>query len=289
MFMLVTFIAALSFSALFFAAEKVRYAIIMKDGKMDKTEEMWEDVVQESENEIFALAVSYLLIRGVAVLLGEPVGSHHAQMSNTAIFFATMLAVFFLPAMAFFHLREKQNHLRKFAIAQTTCSFAFAWCGLEAVTWKCMQYQHAFSWSLVCMEIIVALLVSFAGVLFIILFDAIADMESTPPVVDNCVRDCALAFGVLIGFSWERAFDRAKEDVSMRIGWRYEGKIDDIFGVHKDEVNAPGSTCSGTCASAAYTVQVLGTAFAVGCTVEGQCPRELQVAIDDGEIDVPEE
>merc|ERR1712070_858397 len=28
--------------------------------------------------------------------------------------------------------------------------------------------------------------------------------------------------------------------------------------------------------------EVLGTAFAVGCTVDGQCPREIQDAIDEG-------
>eukprot|EP00747_Dinoflagellata_sp_TGD_P145191 gnl/TRDRNA2_/TRDRNA2_176569_c0_seq11.p2 gnl/TRDRNA2_/TRDRNA2_176569_c0~~gnl/TRDRNA2_/TRDRNA2_176569_c0_seq11.p2 ORF type:complete len:166 (+),score=53.88 gnl/TRDRNA2_/TRDRNA2_176569_c0_seq11:92-589(+) len=35
--------------------------------------------------------------------------------------------------------------------------------------------------------------------------------------------------------------------------------------------------------------EVLGTCFAVGCTVDGQKPRDLQVAIDNGEFDCPKE
>jgi len=35
--------------------------------------------------------------------------------------------------------------------------------------------------------------------------------------------------------------------------------------------------------------ECLGTAFAIGCTVDGTCPRELQGQIDDGEWEVPEE
>lgn len=35
--------------------------------------------------------------------------------------------------------------------------------------------------------------------------------------------------------------------------------------------------------------EMLGTAVSVGCTVDGKDPREIQAAIDEGEIEVPEE
>jgi len=35
--------------------------------------------------------------------------------------------------------------------------------------------------------------------------------------------------------------------------------------------------------------EMLGTAFSVGCTVDGMSPREMQLAIDAGEVDIPEE
>uniref|UniRef100_A0A6V1NBW5 60S ribosomal protein L12 n=1 Tax=Heterosigma akashiwo TaxID=2829 RepID=A0A6V1NBW5_HETAK len=39
---------------------------------------------------------------------------------------------------------------------------------------------------------------------------------------------------------------------------------------------------SGTCK------EILGTAFSIGCTVNGQSPRDIQEAIDSGDIEIPE-
>ena len=35
--------------------------------------------------------------------------------------------------------------------------------------------------------------------------------------------------------------------------------------------------------------EILGTCVSVGCTVDGEDPREVQAKIDEGEVDVPEE
>ncbi len=35
--------------------------------------------------------------------------------------------------------------------------------------------------------------------------------------------------------------------------------------------------------------EVLGTAFSIGCTVNGQSPQDIQKAIDDGSITIPDE
>lgn len=35
--------------------------------------------------------------------------------------------------------------------------------------------------------------------------------------------------------------------------------------------------------------EILGTAFSIGCTVEGETPTDLQQRIDDGELDIPAE
>jgi large subunit ribosomal protein L12e len=34
--------------------------------------------------------------------------------------------------------------------------------------------------------------------------------------------------------------------------------------------------------------EILGTAFSIGCTVDGKHPRDILAAIDDGEVEVPE-
>merc|ERR1739844_407641 len=35
--------------------------------------------------------------------------------------------------------------------------------------------------------------------------------------------------------------------------------------------------------------EILGTAFSIGCTVNGESPRDIQSGIDDGEIEIPAE
>merc|ERR1719215_160898 len=35
--------------------------------------------------------------------------------------------------------------------------------------------------------------------------------------------------------------------------------------------------------------EILGTAFSIGCTVNGESPRDIQAGIDDGEIEIPAE
>jgi large subunit ribosomal protein L12e len=35
--------------------------------------------------------------------------------------------------------------------------------------------------------------------------------------------------------------------------------------------------------------EMLGTCNSIGCTVNGESPRDIQSAIDDGEIEIPEE
>jgi len=35
--------------------------------------------------------------------------------------------------------------------------------------------------------------------------------------------------------------------------------------------------------------EILGTAFSVGCQVDGKSPKDIQDGIDDGSIDIPEE
>jgi len=35
--------------------------------------------------------------------------------------------------------------------------------------------------------------------------------------------------------------------------------------------------------------EILGTCFSIGCTVNGDSPRDVQTQIDDGDVDIPEE
>jgi len=78
----------------------------------------------------------------------------------------------------------------------------------------------------------------------------------------------------------EPARDRKKEKGILHNG---DVKMEDILSVAK--TMAPRSMAnefSGT------VKEILGTAFSVGCTVDGEEPRDWQAKIDSGEYEVPD-
>merc|ERR1719460_30116 len=64
------------------------------------------------------------------------------------------------------------------------------------------------------MEVVEAIVVSLTCVFIIRLLDLVADMECTKSSVDSVIRDGVLAFGVLIGFTWEHPFDLGVEEIA---------------------------------------------------------------------------
>jgi hypothetical protein len=46
------------------------------------------------------------------------------------------------------------------------------------------------------------------------LLDKVADMKATPKEVDAVIGSVILAFGVLIGFTWEHPFDLGVEEIA---------------------------------------------------------------------------
>merc|ERR1712196_755395 len=95
-------------------------------------------------------------------------------------------------------------------------SFCFAWCVLTGSTWICMIFQNEYGWTHIWMEVLEALIMSFVCVVIIWLLDKVADLDETGDDVDECIRDSVLAFGVLIGFCWEHAFDIGVVSISAR-------------------------------------------------------------------------
>jgi hypothetical protein len=104
------------------------------------------------------------------------------------------------------HDKSIPSH-RLMEMAKLVCTFSFAWCTLGACAWELMEFQNQFGWTDNWKVVVEALGVTFACVGIIRLLDKIADLDATGPAVDEAVRTSVLAFGVLIGFCWEHAFD----------------------------------------------------------------------------------
>ena len=60
--------------------------------------------------------------------------------------------------------------------------------------------------------------------------------------------------------------------------------LDSVIAIAKIlRSNSMAKTLTGT------TLEVLGTAFSIGCTVNGMSPHDLQKQIQDGEVEIPAE
>jgi hypothetical protein len=215
------------FLAMFFVAAKVRTIIIEWDGQKSPDEEVWEHVVRETEDDAMALCTSYLISLTLQVMVEgpEPLHEHHGRQIMGMVGSA-MGAMLVMVLLAFFakaegHGEEHGHHdnsalpkHRLVEIVQLTSSFTFAWCMLCSSTWSTMALAHHLDWTHIWMEVVEAIAVSLTCVFIIRLLDIVADCKCTGPSVDSVIRDCVLAFGVLIGFTWEHPFDLGVEEIA---------------------------------------------------------------------------
>lgn len=232
----------LFFVALFTVAGNIRMAIINKDGQMDEVEKVWEHVVREIEDDVCGLCVSYLIARCVQFslenthnLISEHHVAHHSTPQIIECGVCALASAGIMVGLILWEKRkEEQEHghghgahgglnspaidtHRFFELAQIISSFAFAWNLLNVSTWRIQLTADKVHWTHIWTEVVEALLVSLASVGVIFLFDKIADLKSTPPSVDQAIRDLILALGVLIGFSWEHAFHIGIVDIAARV------------------------------------------------------------------------
>jgi hypothetical protein len=213
------------FLLLFFAAAKVRTLIIEWDGTKSPEEEVWEHVVRETEDDAMALCTSFLIATTVQVIVEGPEPQHeHEGRQIMTMVGAAMFSMLVMILLAFFAMASEGHHdhhdnsafptHRLVEIVQLTASFTFAWCMLCSSTWSTMALAHHLDWTHIWMEVVEAIVVSLTCVFIIRLLDLVADMKSTGAAVDAVCRDCVLAFGVLIGFTWEHPFDLGVEEIA---------------------------------------------------------------------------
>merc|ERR1711972_163039 len=85
----------------------------------------------------------------------------------------------------------------------------FAWCLFFSSQW--LFAKTSFSGML--NVVVIALFVTSVALSLIYAMDVLADMPETGKDFDKAIRAVVQALGILIGFSWEKAFDTAVEEV----------------------------------------------------------------------------
>jgi hypothetical protein len=226
---LVPVIAALIFLMVFYLTGRIRAAVEALDGGESKSDEIWEEVAQEVENDVFAICLSFLLAEVVFFLIeGDDYRVRHSYHSNSqiawcwiaaAVFALGMLGVSYVRVVAErIHGKRRLIGRRRFLdILQSLLAFAFAWCGLAAVSWKCDHFREQMNWTHIWTEVTVAMVVALTSVAAICIIDKLANMESVPDNIEDCIKESVIAFGFLTGFSWEHAFHKSIEDIAAEM------------------------------------------------------------------------
>mmetsp|Transcript_11864 Transcript_11864/g.21680 ORF Transcript_11864/g.21680 Transcript_11864/m.21680 type:complete len:516 (+) Transcript_11864:42-1589(+) len=206
-------------------SDRIRTHFAEMDGTVDEAEELWMEQVEDAENDIIALAVGFLTMQAVRFYLcGESVPFHaHDQppekVTQTQINELFVAAVFFgvltcviamlqevLPAAQ--HAGEQTRRL--FHLATNVSSMAMAWCLLFWGDWQLFELGLDVR-NRVSGCILLGLVLTMLSLLAIFVLDFLADNGR---MGKKALRSLILALGVLVGFSWEKAFDVAMEDIA---------------------------------------------------------------------------
>jgi len=99
-------------------------------------------------------------------------------------------------------------------VGQNGSAMAFAWCILVVCRWEAARIAALGDSNGIICRVAIALVVSFAGFFIVAGLDALADLSITGPAVDNALVSLIQGLSILVGFSWEQAFDGGVECIA---------------------------------------------------------------------------
>eukprot|EP00670_Eutreptiella_braarudii_P017957 CAMPEP_0174351134 /NCGR_PEP_ID=MMETSP0811_2-20130205/8376_1 /TAXON_ID=73025 ORGANISM="Eutreptiella gymnastica-like, Strain CCMP1594" /NCGR_SAMPLE_ID=MMETSP0811_2 /ASSEMBLY_ACC=CAM_ASM_000667 /LENGTH=463 /DNA_ID=CAMNT_0015480041 /DNA_START=184 /DNA_END=1578 /DNA_ORIENTATION=+ len=204
------------------------------DGVKDAFEILWDDEVEEAENDIIGLTISFLLTQairfGISGNLPDQEGADKGVHSHFMIWYLILFALLaVVPVVSLGRWRAAIPEEEKGSIPErvvsslhTVASMSFAWCTLYAVTW-----QWSFLGSLmpglvdgVPGHVCVALSASFLAFVLMFCLDKIHDSEKNSEEKKAAIVSVILSFGIMVGFTWEQSFDAGIETIAEEFSER---------------------------------------------------------------------
>jgi uncharacterized membrane protein YidH (DUF202 family) len=174
----------------------------------------------ESENEVAALSLSFLLVQALrfsfsGVLpnpegLEEPQHTHSVActlgLAGAGVCFAAFVVIF-----TFATRRHEERTLgrRILSTLMTVSAMALAWCLLFAAKWQLRRIIHEWDPNSMMARVLLALVVSAGAFALILVLDKIEDLDFTEEDADRALVSIINAMGILVGCSWEQSFEGA--------------------------------------------------------------------------------
>lgn len=194
------------------------------DGELDEAETLWDEVTAETEDDVVGLVVSFTMVQAFRLLIGgtlpneegEEPSPERAEHTNWQVFMLSGLGyvAFSIEFMRMKHnIRGHQTYQRFINQTRNVIVMFTAWCWFFSWDWfishNLPNLEHGMS-----KQVVLALAVTATSMLGIFVVDQWSDLPTTDAVEKRALRTLARALGMLIGFGWEKAFDKAIATVS---------------------------------------------------------------------------
>eukprot|EP00667_Euglena_gracilis_P012809 EG_transcript_13169 len=208
---------------------------LQNDGRKDRHEELWDDEVEEAEDECIGLSVSFLTTQAirfaVTAELPDQEGHGHREPNDYEVILLLCAAASALPGVTLFgYLRSRLGPTEKgsrkgrlFSSLHMVCSMCFAWALLFALKGKTAQLHTLGLREGVVGKVVTALVVSGIAFFVIFLLDKVADQLARQQM-EGPIVTVILSFGIMVGFAWEGCFEAAFETIAGGV-LRHSGPV----------------------------------------------------------------
>mmetsp|Transcript_7849 Transcript_7849/g.17235 ORF Transcript_7849/g.17235 Transcript_7849/m.17235 type:complete len:587 (-) Transcript_7849:256-2016(-) len=224
------------------------------DGSIDEAEEKWDEETEEAEDDVFGLAVSFLLVQSLRFLLCGSLANEEGEEEEEVLLSHTKAQVILLFACAglfaaaifgfIFYMEEEEEEgegegeekkeegeekkegeegggseaaERSFEEAVlVSATMGFAWSVFYSCRW--MLSRTSIGDDEMGLAFLVAMSASLLAMFLIIPLDKLADMDATGPRTDKAIIQIIRGLGILIGFAWEQCFDQAVASLASGFG-----------------------------------------------------------------------
>lgn len=218
--------------------DKVMKRMAARDGRVDQGEEKWMEVIDETDDDIFCLAISFqfvllfrYLIRGEATPY-EPGKEGKGGVTQPQAHALLLVAVGFLVLVGAgaivcskFGNRMMQHAKSKRIVTniQHLNSMIMAWSFLFWAEWQ--LYVSGWESTNIGATVFLAFCLTGASFTCVFVLDALRERLKSNKMAERAVSSIELALGVLVGFSWERAFDVGFEEVEHALKHTYKSPM----------------------------------------------------------------
>jgi hypothetical protein len=194
--------------------------------------EQWEDECIDAENDFVGLGLGFFATVALRFLvtgqrppkiMGEPKDTKDKMSTFYLALFGLFSAVFTVLASLYHskvrRLKEQGKtgplSLRFATVLQGFFAMTMAWCFLFAGEWAFVMIFHVRS--PLMSKVYLAVVLSTVAVMAIFVIDCL--MDDRVGLHPRSLRQLVVAFGLMIGFSWEQSFDYAVESLGESQRW----------------------------------------------------------------------